>query len=120
MEAPSPGVPAVPALTCSMSSHSSRPTKMSSRGSRWRVPLLLTRNQEVTLILVTVEPVWPWGGRSRQSRLPVRARPRALDSQGPSNFTAPLPQPLVETLGSSHTRPPAPPKCVFPHGPLPS
>lgn len=53
-----------PLLTCSMSSHSSRPTKMSSRGSRWRVPLLLTRNQEVTLILAAV---WPWGWRGCQS-----------------------------------------------------
>lgn len=63
--------PRAPPLTCSMSSHSSRPTKMSSRGSRWRVPLLLTRNQEVTLILALARPVWPWRGRSHQSRAPL-------------------------------------------------
>lgn len=48
-----------PPLTCNMSSHSSRPTKMSSRGSRWRVPLLLTRNHDVTLILALRRPAWP-------------------------------------------------------------
>lgn len=58
---PQPRPARVPTLTCSMSSHSSRPTKMSSRGSRWRVPLLLTRNHEVTLILALMRPVRPWG-----------------------------------------------------------
>lgn len=52
-----------PPLTCNMSSQSSRPTKMSSRGSRWRVPLLLTRNQDVTLILAPRRPAWPCGER---------------------------------------------------------
>ncbi|KAF3843982.1 hypothetical protein F7725_016030 [Dissostichus mawsoni] len=37
-------------LTCSMSSQSSLPTKIISRGRRWRVPPPLTRNQEVRLI----------------------------------------------------------------------
>lgn len=37
-------------LTCSMSSQSSRPTKIISLGRRWRVPELLTRNHDVTLI----------------------------------------------------------------------
>lgn len=52
-----------PPLTCNMSSQSSRPTKMSSRGSRWRVPLLLTKNQDVTLILAPRRPAWPCGER---------------------------------------------------------
>lgn len=37
--------------TCSISSQSSRPTKIISRGNRWRVPELLTRNHDVTLML---------------------------------------------------------------------
>lgn len=41
-----------------MSSQSSRPTKIISRGSRWRVPPLLTRNQEVTLISATYRVLW--------------------------------------------------------------
>jgi len=36
--------------TCSISSQSSLPTKIISLGRRWRVPLPLTRNQEVRLI----------------------------------------------------------------------
>lgn len=38
-------------LTCSMSSQSSRPTKIISLGRRWRAPEPLTRNHDVTLIL---------------------------------------------------------------------
>lgn len=37
-------------FTCSISSQSSLPTKIISLGRRWRVPPLLTRNQEVRLI----------------------------------------------------------------------
>lgn len=37
--------------TCSISSQSSRPTKIISRGRRWRVPELLTRNHDVTLMV---------------------------------------------------------------------
>lgn len=37
--------------TCSISSQSSRPTKIISLGNRWRVPELLTRNHDVTLML---------------------------------------------------------------------
>lgn len=66
---PCPGQRGCP-LTCSMSSHSSRPTKMSSRGSRWRVPLLLTRNHEVTLILALRRPVRPWGWEESSERGP--------------------------------------------------
>lgn len=38
------------AITCNMSSQSSLPTKIISRGSLWRVPPLLTKNQDVKLI----------------------------------------------------------------------
>lgn len=75
---PLPRPARVPTLTCSMSSHSSRPTKMSSRGSRWRVPLLLTRNHEVTLILALMRPVWPWGWEESSERGPPPPRPRPL------------------------------------------
>ena len=37
--------------TCSINSQSSRPTKIISLGNRWRVPELLTRNHDVTLML---------------------------------------------------------------------
>lgn len=42
--------PAQVSLTWSISSQSSRPTKIISRGRRCRVPELLTRNHDVTLI----------------------------------------------------------------------
>lgn len=37
-------------ITCNISSQSSLPTKIISRGSLWRVPPLLTKNQDVKLI----------------------------------------------------------------------
>lgn len=45
--------------TWSMSSQSSLPTKIISLGRRWRVPPLLTRNQEVRLISASLAHLWP-------------------------------------------------------------
>lgn len=49
----------LPDYTCSMSSQSSRPTKIISLGRRWRVPPALTRNQEVRLISASRADLWP-------------------------------------------------------------
>lgn len=101
----------MPGLTCSTSSQSSRPTKMSSRGSRWRVPPLLTRNQEVMLILAL-----PCGGEGRShrgGRLPRGAwshtraapRPRTVTAPGRGHF---------QITRASHAWPPAFSRCVCP------
>ena len=123
LPAPCPGRRGCP-LTCSMSSHSSRPTKMSSRGSRWRVPLLLTRNHEVTLILALMRPVWPWGWEVSSEKGSLAWAPGPGHPKGPagpglwasSTLTVPPLWLLSETLGS---RPAPPGPCLSSTAPLP-
>lgn len=104
-----PSAPEVPALTCSMSSHSSRPTKMSSRGSRWRVPLLLTRNQEVTLILALGRPGRPAGEGAVRAATPP---PRPSPGPAPWGSTPSPPHPC--STFRKHWAPAAPGHPSFP------
>lgn len=85
------------------------------------MPLLLTRNHEVTLILALMRPVWPWGWEESSERgPPPRPRPlrisegsaQSLPYWASSTFTVPPLRLLSERLGSRPALPtmPVPPQ----------
>jgi len=112
------------AITCNMSSQSSLPTKIISRGSLWRVPPLLTKNQDVKLIFCLASkslaklrhPLTAERGTGRGRRgasrpvslshavLPPPSRPRRRCRRRCSYGRAPGPE-LRWAITLFHTRP---------------